>query len=332
MEKGEGKGDDAVYAIPERLRLAVFRFRLTPTEPMDLPRYKGAVLRGGFGTTFKRLVCIQRDPATCTPCRLGNVCPYGYVFETSPPEGSEVLSNLSDVPTPFVLEPPADTRTWYEPGEHLDFDLVLVGRGIQYLPYFLAVFEALGEAGLGRRRARFNVERVEAVQPLSGERAAVFAAGDERVRGETKSVTSGEVAAEAARLPAARLTLRFLTPTRLKHRDHFVSQPEFHVVVRSLLRRVSSLAYFHGGELWETDFRGIIEAAEAVRTARQETRWVDWERYSTRQGQRMNLGGFVGEATYEGELGPFRPLLALGALIHVGKAAVFGNGKYDFRF
>ena len=41
--------------------------------------------------------------------------------------------------------------------------------------------------------------------------------------------------------------------------------PPFHVLVGKLLARVSSLSYFHCGERWETDYRGWIEQAEAVR-------------------------------------------------------------------
>ena len=43
----------------------------------------------------------------------------------------------------------------------------------------------------------------------------------------------------------------------------------------------------------------------------------------------MTLGGFVGEAEYVGELGPFLPLTLLGSLVHVGKACTFGHGWYE---
>jgi hypothetical protein len=147
------------------------------------------------------------------------------------------------------------------------------------------------------------------------------------------------------------LTLHFLTPTRLKHADHFVEgPPPFHVVVRALMRRVSSLSYFYGGQRWEVDYRGWIGRAEQVQIADAEVRWQDWERYSTRQGREMNLGGIVGRVTYAGGrrqeaegrgreagirgqesegLGAFLPLLRLGELVHVGKGAVFGNGRYE---
>ncbi|MEG3070433.1 MAG: CRISPR system precrRNA processing endoribonuclease RAMP protein Cas6 [Candidatus Syntrophopropionicum ammoniitolerans] len=59
-----------------------------------------------------------------------------------------------------------------------------------------------------------------------------------------------------------------------------------------------------------------------------QTRWVDWERYSSRQSSRMNMGGVVGQVEYRGDLGAYMPLLRLGQLVHVGKGAVFGMGKY----
>jgi hypothetical protein len=45
----------------------------------------------------------------------------------------------------------------------------------------------------------------------------------------------------------------------------------------------------------------------------------------------MKMGGFVGEAVYKGDLTEFRPLLVLGQLVHIGKACVFGNGRYEIR-
>jgi len=125
------------------------------------------------------------------------------------------------------------------------------------------------------------------------------------------------------------LTLNFLTPTRLKYNGRYLEEaPPFHVVIRTLLRRVSSLSYFHAGQRWETDYRGWIEKAKQVKIAEAHVSWMDWERYSTRQRRGMNLGGIVGQVTYEGDAAPFLSLLRLGELIHVGKGTVFGNGRY----
>jgi hypothetical protein len=325
----------------DKLRIAKYHFTLEAVETLGLPRYKGSTLRGGFGAVFKRTVCFQKDVRSCADCLLKDNCPYAYIFETSPPPDAEVLRTYSDVPLPFVIEPPLDTQTVYEPGETLDFGLVLVGRAINYLPYFIVVFKELGKVGLGRGRGKYVLREVAAVQPLDGAEETIYSAADEMVCDRDLSVGWEEIEAHSPRSevrspksnfqpPASKLTVNFLTPTRLKHAGRFAKEgPPFHVLIRAILRRVSSLSYFHCGERWETDYRGIIEAAQGVQLAGAGTEWVDWERYSRRQRQRMNLGGLVGRATYEGDLEPFLPLLVLGELVHVGKGTVFGNGWYE---
>jgi len=48
--------------------LQQLRFHLEPKAPLHMPAYnKGNVIRGGFGSTFRRIVCHAscRDPETC---------------------------------------------------------------------------------------------------------------------------------------------------------------------------------------------------------------------------------------------------------------------------
>ncbi len=292
--------------LPASFSAARHRLTLEALEPLHLPPFKGSALRGGFGITFKRLVCANAWPCG-ERCEGGNACPYGYIFETKPPEGSDALKKNEHVPHPFVIEPPADSRAEYAPGEQLIFDVVLVGKAQEYMDYFAVTFKELGRAGLGRGRGKFRVAKIKALDTL----------------------TTSDLEARAAELPTGQIRLRFLTPTRLVHDKEMVQDPPFHVLVRRLLDRVSSLSYFHCGERWETDFKGLIAQAEQVELAEARTRWVQVERFSGRQQERVSLGGFVGEVAYKGDIAPFRALLLLGSLAHVGKATVFGNGKYE---
>lgn len=315
--------------LPAAFALAQYRLTLEALDPLHLPPYKGSTLRGGFGTTFKRLVCFQ--PGACQKCcQLGNTCPYGYIFETSPPAGSQALRNLDEIPRPFIIEPPADRRTTYRPGEQLTFGLTLVGRAINYLPYFIAVFQELGRIGLGRSQGRYRLLAVEAASSYSRQVEPVYLAKDEVIR-MVDAATSGQtIAAHAAVLPSRRLTLHFLTPARLKHQGQWTHEgPSFHILIKSLLGRISSLSYFHCGQPLEVDFRGLIDRAAGVKMAQCETHWEDWARVSGRQHQRIEMGGLVGRVTYEGDLTEYLPLLALGELVHVGKGTVFGNGQYS---
>jgi len=312
--------------------LARYHLTLEAVETLHLPPFKGSALRGGFGHLFKRLVCVQ--PTACLQrCTLANHCPYGYIFETSPPEDAGVLRNISEIPRPFIIEPPPDKKMLFIPGETLTFGLTLVGRGIDYLPYFLAVFRELGREGLGRRRGQFRLKAVEAILP--GQAAeTVYRAEDEVVRTSQLQLTGETIAARAASLilsPTSnpQLTLTFLTPTRLKHQRNWVRRgPAFQALIKVLLGRISSLSYFHCGQPLELDFRGLIDQAAAIETTNCETHWEDWERFSGRQKQRIELGGLVGRVTYQGDLRPYLPFLVLGELVHVGKGAVFGNGRY----
>lgn len=100
--------------------------------------------------------------------------------------------------------------------------------------------------------------------------------------------------------------------------------------VKRLFERAFLLAHFHcGAEMG--DFEGFAKGSEDVKTIRNKLRWVDWERYSTRQQARMKFGGWVGEITYKGDFQKYLPLLSLGEHIHVGKATTFGLGKYRIK-
>ncbi|MBC7084474.1 MAG: CRISPR system precrRNA processing endoribonuclease RAMP protein Cas6 [Firmicutes bacterium] len=506
----------------EEFRVARYEFIIEAVDNLFLPPYKGSTFRGGFGTAFRNIACSTRR-TDCRDCMLKHACPYAYVFETAPPDGSEALTKFEHVPHPFVLEPPLTERREFAPGDELTVGLVLIGRGIEFLPYFIVAFQEFGRMGIGRGRGRFRLKSVYASvgafreqgksrgdercaepagaeqfsrephrshlgegegiargitalpvsasqagescrpqcgtadrSPLSttpitpagregrskgrgvagsssapspaapapvpthgtastpapgpapgardgdsrGARALVFDGKENKIYMQDAVVTWDDILESAGRIlaclrpadgqgpeggrpsaaygsaalsssasaascdspdPSAcsvsldpgsasvsshsvgrvgrvgsplvpRVTVAFRTMTRLKFQGGLEDRPEFHVLARSLLRRVSSLLYFHHGTRLDMDFRGFISQAETVRLAVLNTRWVDWERYSSRQDTRMKLGGLVGTATYEfndARLAAFfLPWLVLGEYVHVGKGCTFGLGCF----
>lgn len=325
----------------ENFRVAMYDVILVAEgEGLVLPPYKGSTLRGGFGKVFRRIACSMRQQE-CRGCLLKGNCPYAYIFETAPPPGAEALRNYENVPRPFILEPPLEEKTFYRPGDTLTFGLALIGTAVNYLPYFIVVFRELGETGIGKGRKRYRLRRIDAVDPLGGRRAVIYREEEMLVHNVDLAVRGRDVpelleyygqtglaATAHDSVVPLRLAVDFLTMTRIKYGDSFTGKIEFHMLIRSLLRRLSSLAYFHHGEELNLDFPGLIARAGQVRLAEDKTRWVDWERYSSRQDGKVNMGGVVGRVIYEGDLAEFMPLLRLGELVHVGKGAVFGMGKY----
>ncbi len=57
-------------------------------------------------------------------------------------------------PHPFVLTPPLDGRSRYSENEEITLELVLVGRAINWLAYFICTLEELGRRGIGRARSQ----------------------------------------------------------------------------------------------------------------------------------------------------------------------------------
>jgi hypothetical protein len=311
----------------DQLRLAQYRFVLEMTEALELPPFWGSTLRGGFGHSFKRIACRQPGE-DCRLCAEYDRCAYGYVFETRPPADSEVLRHHDAVPRPFVFKIPADRPLTYNTGDALEFGLLLVGQGISYLPYFVLAFKTLGDEGIGPDRAPFRLRHVWARDPLGPWETLVYDGDSDALRNQDHSIGMAEIEAAANQLSPDTVALELLTPMRVKVAGAIARELPFQLLIRNIVRRLSSLAYFHCGQRWETDYRALIANAGDGRTAHSDLHWVEWERWSSRQQQRIPMSGLVGEVRYTGAIADYRTLLVIGSVIHVGKNTAFGNGQF----
>lgn len=311
------------------MRAAPFDFRIEALDPLFLPAYKGSTLRGGFGHAFKKVVCALKN-RECRDCLLESKCVYAYVFETRPPPGTQIMRKYVAAPHPFLIEPPDDKRRDFRAGEVLSFRFLLIGKAIDYLPYFVYAFEELGKIGIGKGKGRYAVKEVLCIGK-EGEAVTIYDAVTKTLSPADPMTIHIDCASTGAKERNIRhVTLAFLTPTRILYEGHLTLDIEFHMLIRALLRRLSLLSYFHGnGNPSTCDFRGFIERAKSVRVGERNLRWYDWERYSGRQDTRMKMGGFVGTITFEGEIAHFLPILEAGEIVHVGKGTTFGLGKYE---
>lgn len=297
---------------------------------MALPAYKGAVFRGGFGYAFKKIVCIQRTKKECTECLLHRRCVYSYIFETSPPEDTKVLRLYRTIPHPFVIEPPLSGDRIVKQNDTLTFNLILIGRAVDYLPYFILTFTELGKQGIGKNRSKFILEKIEALD-INGEGKSVYTSEDGVFQNDYPLLEASQLNQAESNNGNRQIEIEFLTPFRVRFDGKITDDIEFHVIFRNLLRRVSSLQYFHCGRELECDYKAYIEDAEKIKTVSNDLQWFDWERYSTRQKQKMTLGGVLGNVKYEGNLRPFMQILKLGEHIHLGKGTSFGLGQYRIK-
>lgn len=302
--------------------VARYRFEFRATQPIRLPDYAGSMLRGAFGHALRQLACMTRQKE-CAGCPLIAACPYPAIFAPVPP-ANHSLQRFSQVPAPYVIEPPAWGSRVLAAGETLTFHQVLIGRALHELALVILAWRRALARGVGAGDGTAELLRVVHCADASEH--------------EIHRPEVGSIAAHAQTIALPRLgdgtagsaaTLRFETPLRLQHNGRALPPEKLQArtLLMALTRRASLLAEFHADGPLVGDFAALSAAAADIREEKSLS-WLDWTRFSSRQQQKMSLGGVVGSWRLEGALAPFVPFLQLGEWLHVGKEAAFGLGRY----
>jgi len=342
--------------------LARYRFTARVQQPLTLPDYAGSLLRGQFGAALRQVACMTRQP-TCPGCPLLQSCPYTRIFEAPPPpKGGHTLQDFSQIPNPYIIEPPTPGARVLAADDDLVFHLVLVGHAIDQLALIIfALQRALGQ-GLTRQRVPVDLLQVDWVD-AAGSARPVWTIGQPTLRDHLAEVSLNDlnnIAASAYSTGATgqnshQITLHIQTPMRLQQqgRPLGVGQLTPRALISTLARRVALLMEFHAGpgpstgghcdspalpagsaparSPWGEAARTVSHLAGQL-TDSQTLHWFDWTRYSSRQQQPMTLGGVLGRWTLQGDpdtLAQIRPWLWLGQWLHVGKNTTMGLGQYQ---
>ncbi len=324
------------YHLPQIPYLQL-RFKLSAQKQAHLPRFKGSLLRGAFGHALRRMVCVMGPGELCENCMLRGQCIFPRLFETfiegKPPP---FLQGLKTAPRPFVIDA-CDYRQLFHVKESLQFDLLLFGQAIEMLPYAIYAVSKMAENGLGKSRYPFKLNEVfwhnsgsESNPRNNGTWHSLYDGTSKRLTDNPEPRMAGSPNGHGAHNlgTAQNCCIKFLTPARLKFKNNLSSDFTFRMLVFKMLRRVLEIAHFHVPDAqidWE--FKPLLVAADDVRIVRRDLHWQDWQRRSNRQDTTMKMGGFVGKLSLEGNLAPFTDLLRVCEVVHVGKGAVFGNGK-----
>lgn len=240
----------------------------------------------------------------------------------SPPEVYERLfepgngrtggpSGLADWPRPFVFRTAELDGATIEPGGRFHFDAHVFELQQPVLGYFETAFAELASAGIGPGRGRARLEGVEQLD-VNG-----------RARGDEEPCS---VSLDAERFAIDTIGVRFVTPTELKAGGRLTERPEFPALFARLRDRICTLRSRYGRGALELDYRGLGERASRITLGRCELRWESSRRTSSRTGQTHPLGGFLGDAEYQGALAEFAPWLRAARWVGVGRQAVWGKG------
>jgi hypothetical protein len=251
--------------------------------------------------------------------------PYPAVFETPAP-AAHALQRFSEVPNPYVIEPPPLGSRYVPAGGTVSFGLVLVGRALDRLPLIAHAWQRAFARGVGRREAKGRLGDIMFEPP-----GTAFPPWD----GERARLCPHEPALAVPPFPeVGAVTLHIATPLRLQKEGHPLPPERLapRTPFTALLRRASLLFELQPG------LPGLAGAAARLAALAERShderrlRWKDWTCFSGRQWREMTLEEMVGAWTLAGgpdDLKELLPWFWLGQWLHAGKNATMGMGMYS---
>jgi hypothetical protein len=291
-----------------------YRFTFTARDAIDFPvQVPGNMIRGALGNALRKIACAPECPGVhghnlrdCPHCAN---CVYARLFE--PAASQPGPSGLRNWPRPFVLRVSHLGGSRACAGQRFWLDVNLFDTRHPLMEHFRRAFEELAGEGLGSARSRAELVSVDQL-----DRQGAVASGPPI----SIPLTGGPSTIR-------RVRVIFRTPTDLKHDQHRVAEPEFGVLFARARDRVSTLRSLYGAGPLDIDFQAMGASASVVQMKRCHLQHVGARRRSSRTGQQHAVGGFVGEAEYEGDLSPFLPYLEAAQWTGVGRHCVWGNGE-----
>ncbi|NCB38595.1 MAG: CRISPR system precrRNA processing endoribonuclease RAMP protein Cas6 [Erysipelotrichia bacterium] len=308
------------------MRYLRMRFRFRSQEAISFPPNPVNTFRGALGFQLLRIACIQRKALAsgCKGCVVFGKCAYAQCYETGQGHINEGFSRTNeDMPHLMVIDTGfAGLQTLTE-GSLFDFTVQLYGCAVEASPYLIVAARNAGMTGLTQRRVPCNLEEV-----IDDSNArTVWSADADQVR--LPLINNLTIEEPDLVLPDdCELKMRFITPVAFKDKANgsLTLEPEFSRIVGSLLRRYSAFEASDGKKLnW--DFAALTAVARQIRIAGMKLEPVYWERFSTRQQQRIPVSGVIGQVTYVGPVASFQDLLKAGEIIRCGRSTTFGQGK-----
>lgn len=303
--------------LKERQWKAVrLRFQFQARSSIRFPPFAGSMLRGVFGRALRTASCLTKAK-DCKGCLLRTNCPYSRLFE---PQLTDSINSakFSAVPPGYVFEPYTWGAEVLNPGDKFVFDMVLFGNVIDLIP--LVIYSL--QKGLGRGIGHGDAAQVAVYQFKDEKLKEIYKEGAEEVQKIDGTVSLKKTFNTSC-------VVRLLTPLRIQRDGRIINSSELTACdfFLALLRRIDLICRTHDKPI-EIPYDILLEEAARVKmTKNLECR--DWVRYSSRQKNKMNLPGLVGEIRFDDLSESLFRCLELAEFFHLGKNTAFGLGRIE---
>ena len=271
---------------------------------------------GEYADTCRQLACrdLSRD---CFQCSLNSSCEWFFVFGQKLSSDPDALRRHQKPSLPFIF-------SFFQPSDGsqartglLEYRMVVVGQAIAALEMLLTGLRQLlvrmdKTLNCGLNRV-FSCDHQGNSFPLNNEGRFADA--------ENLMVMSAEDIFNKCPWDCKNVTIRLLSPLKLFSQGRQLRHFDFTVFACSLMRRISSLAYYYCGYEFDCDFKSLSDAAKRVVCVE--------DQFSVEKGEDWKTSGVGGYGCFSANFGGLLPILMFGTYIHVGKNAPFGMGAYS---
>jgi hypothetical protein len=311
------------------LEITTLKFNLMALEDLYLPEHPGSTFRGAFGRALRDISC-NFDNKKCKECNLKDNCPYSLFFNPFLTEKDKLKTSkrFRNKLRPFVFKTGNNYKEQYSAGEELTFKIRIFGYMKQFIPYVIESWKKLQQIGLGSSRSNFLLKNIWLENDIKGEKTKIFDYKDSKIKNTKDSIYFEDIKQEKSYFND-KVTLLFKTPTLIKVNGEYIKNNlEFSLLMRTLFRRLSTMAAFYGEEM-NIYFNDYLNKAEAIELVNKDLDWKDWYRYSDKQNKKIEMKGFTGAVSYKGKIADFSPYLIYAQYLNLGKNTVFGQGNFE---
>jgi hypothetical protein len=284
----------------------IITLRLTAPVPAPFALFG---LRTPFRDAFRKLACRGTGEGVCERCRNPD-CHFYRVFSQKVTDDPEGKKRHQKPPLPFTFGFPVLPSV---PGEEFEVELILVGSALPFIADFVEALRRVMAEG----EVRGEIMAVESSSRF-GERSPLSPSPESEMQPILLSVA--EFFTEVP--PAKGGDVTFISPLRLVSNGRETNAFDFPLLLRTLLRRVSSILYYYCRMNIDDDFRWLSARCSEISVT------------SAGFGSDRPAGGIPGvrgTASFRGDISEIYPYLLLGEYLGAGKGAAFGYGRYSLR-
>ncbi len=242
------------------------------------------------------------------------------------PEDPYVRRILQKPSPPFVIQAAESDDALLEAGDILVLKVLLFGNLGENVGRLAHLLQLLGKTGLFMSEGRFDLSMVVA-RDQAGNQQLLWRGGELPNLFTVPQINLLWHIEDRA-LQNVDPVLTFLTPARLLSQGKPLFSPAFIDIFPFILRRVTAMLYFWSGAELAGDPRYFLSLANEIEEVSNDLVWQDW-RQMDGSSRQQELGGLLGALSLgqiDSEI--LLNILLLGELMHIGRGAAYGAGKY----